>query len=258
MSVSLGYMTALFPTSSGSASLLSTVYGGGGAGGSSGQNPILALASAERNETAEVKQTAKQTDVATTMAAFTKAVGKAKNVKDLLANPAVMNVLLTANGMTDQIGYTALATRVLTSNLKDPKSLANTMSDPRWKTLAQTYDFATNGLKAIQNPKVLAAIAQGYAQITWENAQDSVTPGLSNALAFKAQASTVKSVDQILGSSLLRTVVTTALGIPQQLAFQSLTTQEQVIRNGLDIKKLQDPKFVETFVKRYLIANNAS
>ena len=257
MSVSLSYLTMLFPSSSGSASLLNTLYGGG-AGGSSGQNPILALGSAERNQTAEVKQTAQQTDVKTVMAAFTKAVGSAKSVKDLLANPAVMNVLLTANGMTDQIGYTALATKVLTSNLNDPKSLANTLTDSRWKTLAQTYDFATHGLKAIQDPKVIAAVAQGYAQITWDNAQDSVTPGLSNALAFKSQASTVTSVDQILGNSMLRTVVTTALGIPQQIAFQSLSTQEQVIKNSLDIRKLQDPKFVETFVQRYLIANNAA
>ncbi len=259
MSISLSYLTTLFPSSSSSnASLLDAIYGIGGSGGSSGQNPVQALASAEKNETAEVKQTAKQTDVKTTMAAFTKVVNGAKSVTALLANPAVMNVLLTANGMSDQIGYTALATKVLTSNLKDPKSLANTLSDTRWKTLAQTYNFAANGLKAIQNPKVIAAVAQGYAQITWENAQDSVTPGLSNALAFKAQASTITSVDDILGNSTLRTVVTTALGIPEQIAFQSLSTQEKVIANGVNIKDFKDPKFVESFVQRYLIANSAN
>ena len=85
-----------------------------------------------------------------------------------------------------------------------------------------------------------------------------MTPGLSNALAFKTKAGTVTSVDQILGDATLRTVVTTALGIPQQIAFQSLSTQEQVIKNGLNIKDLKDPKFVETFVKRYLIANSAN
>ena len=130
MSVSLSYLTTLFPSSSSSgASLLDALYGIGGSGGPSGQNPVQALASAEQNETAEVKQTAKQADVKMTMAAFTKAVNGAKSVKALLANPAVMNVLLTANGMSDQIGYTALATKVLTSNLKDPNSLANTLTD---------------------------------------------------------------------------------------------------------------------------------
>ncbi len=62
-----------------------------------------------------------------------------------------MNVLLTANGMSDQIGYTALATKALTSNLSDPNSLANTLTDTRWKTLAETYNFHANGLSSIQN-----------------------------------------------------------------------------------------------------------
>jgi 1-deoxy-D-xylulose 5-phosphate reductoisomerase len=85
-----------------------------------------------------------------------------------------------------------------------------------------------------------------------------VTPGLSNALAFKAQASTITSVDQILGNPTMRTVITTTLGIPQQIAFQDLTAQERAISTRVDITKFQDPKFVETFVQQYLIANAAN
>jgi hypothetical protein len=72
-------------------------------------------------------------------------VNAARNVTQLLSNPAVTNVLLTANGMSDQIGYTALAIKALTSDLSDPSSLVNTLSDTRWKTLAQTYNFGKRG-----------------------------------------------------------------------------------------------------------------
>ena len=85
-----------------------------------------------------------------------------------------------------------------------------------------------------------------------------MTPGLSNALAFKAQASTITSVDQILGNPTMRTVVTTALGIPEQIAFQDLTAQENAISSRIDLTKFKDPKFVETFVQQYLIANAGS
>jgi hypothetical protein len=70
----------------------------------------------------------------------------------------------------------------------------------------------------------------------------------------------VSSAYEILGNPTLRTVVTTALGIPLQIAFQSLNAQEKSISDRLDITKLQDPKFVESFAQRYLIANaqNAS
>jgi RNase H-fold protein (predicted Holliday junction resolvase) len=257
MSGSLGYLTSLFTASFGAGdSILDAVYGIGST--ASTQNPVQALAEAESNETQDLKITAAQPAVQHAITAFTNAVNSAKSVTQLLSNPAVMNVLLTANNMSDQIGYTALATQALTSDLSNPNSLANQLTDTRWKTLAATYNFAANGLQAIQNPAAIASIAAAYTKATWEKNEDSVTPGLSNALAFKAQASTITSVDQILGNPTFHTVVTTALGIPEQIAFQDLGTQENAITSRVDIKRFQDPKFVESFTQRYLIANNGS
>ena len=107
----------------------------------------------------------------------------------------------------------------------------------------------------IQNPKVISTIANAYAEITWRQSLDATTPGLSNALTFRATASSFTSVDQILGDPIARQVVTTALGIPLQIAFQPLEAQERAITSQLDISKLQDPKFVETFAQKYLIAS---
>ncbi|HEY0425790.1 MAG TPA: DUF1217 domain-containing protein [Rhodopila sp.] len=259
MSGSLSYLASFGGLSSdGGLSLLNALYGiGGSSAGSSGQTAVQALASAERTQTQQVKSTAAQPEVLHAITAFTKGVNSAKSVAQLLANPAVMKVLLTANGLGDQAVYTALATKVLTSNLNDPKSLANTLTDPRWKTLAKTYNFAADGLSGIQNPKNIATVANGYAQVTWQNNQDAVTPGLTNALKFKAAASTITSVDQILGDLTIRTVVTGALGIPPQIAFQSMDAQEKAISSRLDITKFKDPKYVETFVQRYLVANSS-
>jgi hypothetical protein len=258
MSSSLSYLTALYSDSFGAgSSLLDTIYGIGTSSAGS-TNPVQALQSAEQNQTQDVKLTAAQPMVSAAIAGFTQAVSAAKSMTQLLANPAFMNVLLTANNMSDQIGYTALATKALTSNLSDPNSLANVLTDTRWKTLAQTYSFSSTGLASFKNPATISSIANGYATATWETNQDSVTPGLSNALAFKAQASTITSVDQILGNPTMRTVITTTLGIPQQIAFQDLTAQERAISTRVDITKFQDPKFVETFVQQYLIANAAN
>jgi hypothetical protein len=264
MSASLSYLTALFgsstSTSSAGSSLLSTIYGTGSSTSSSAsaQDAVQALQSAEKNQTQDVRATAAEPQVKVAIAAFTKAVQSATSVKQLLSNPAVMNVLLTAYGMSDQIGYTALATKALTSNLGDPKSLANTLSDTRWKTLAETYNFNMNGLSSIRSSAAIASIASAYATATWQTNEDSVTPGLSNALTFRSEASSFRSVDQILGNVTMRTVVTTALGIPVQIAFQPLEAQEKAISSRLDVAKFQDPKFVESFAQRYLIANSGT
>jgi hypothetical protein len=258
MSLSLSSLNTLFGDASGAgSSLLDTIFGIGGSSAGS-TNPVQALQSAELNQTQDVKLTATQPMVKSAIAQFTQAVNSAKSVTQLLANPAFMNVFLTANGMSDQIGYTALATKALTSDLSDPKSLANQLADTRYKGLAQTYNFSSTGLASLQTPSAIAAIAGAYTTATWQTSQDTVTPGLSNALAFKAQASSITSVDQILGNMNMRTVITTALGIPQQIAFQTIEAQEKAISTRIDITKFKDPKFVETFVQQYLIANAAN
>jgi len=221
-------------------------------------NAIQALTSAEQNQTKEIATTAQQPQIARDMAAFTAAVTAAKDPAVLLQNPAVMKVLLTANGLGDQVAYTALAGKTLLSNVNDPKSLVNQLTDTRWKTVVQTYDFANKGLSILQNPKVISTLANAYAEVVWRQSLDAATPGLSNALSFRQSASTITSVDQILGDPTLRTVITTTLGIPQQIAFQSLPAQEKAVSSQIDITRFKDPKFVESFTQRYLIAAGAA
>lgn len=262
MTVSPSYLTSLFNVATdttGTASLLGTSYGFASQTVSlSGQNPITALQSAEKNQKRDIQTTATEPAVKREVDAFAVAVKSAKSVQQLLANPRAMQVLLTANGLADQVPYAALARKVLQSDLKDPKSLANVLTDVRWKSVVQTYDFAHQGLAVIQKPKVIAAISDAYAEYTWRHSLEATTPGLSNALTFRSEAKTITSVDQILGDPVMRDVVTTTFGLPLQLALQPLEAQERAISTRLDIKKLQDPSFVEKFVQRYLLAAQAN
>ena len=246
---------AVSGTSGTTASLLGAVYNTGTTGvGLSGQNPITALNNAEANQTQDIKATAAEPAVQRAVAAFTKAVQTATSPQQLLSNPTVMQVLMTANGLADQIPYTALAQKTLLSNANTAGSLVNQLTDTRWKPVVQTYDFANKGLTVIQTPSVISTIANAYAEVTWRTSLDATTPGLSNALTFRQNAKSVTNVDQILGDPVLRSVVTTTLGIPLQIAFQPLEAQQKAVTSLLDITKLQDPKFVQQFAQRYLIA----
>ncbi len=244
----------------------SVLYGGSGASpidaitalvtstaaGSAG-NPLVALQTAEQDQTQDIAATAQQPQVQRTIASFIAAVSKATSVTALLQNPDVLNVLLTANGLGDQAAYTALAQKALLSNLGDPSSLANQLSDTRWKSVAGLYSFATTGLATLQNPQVLSTLASGYAEVLWRQSLDASTPGLSNALDFRHRASSITSVDQVLGDPTFRTVVTTALGIPPQIAYQDLGAQEQAISSQVDISRFKDPSFVDSFTQQYLL-----
>jgi hypothetical protein len=236
------------------ANLLAALYGGGVTGGTSWQNPIQALQTAEANQTQDIALTAQQPQVQRDLATFTAAVQSATSPQQLLDNPTVLKVLLTANALGDQVPYTALAQKALLSDPSDSNSLVNQLTDTNWKAAAQTYQFATQGLSVIQNSATLSTIANAYAEVTWRTSLDATTPGLSNALTFRSEASTITSVDQILGDPIMRTVVTTALNIPEDIAFQDLEAQEKAITNRLDITQFQSPTFVDSFTQKYLIA----
>ncbi len=229
---------------------LSALYPLGGAG-----NSLAALRLAQATQAKAVQAEEKSPQIARDIAAFNAAVAKGSDAKTVLANPAVMRVLLTANGMADQLGFTALATKALLSDPTDPNGLASKLSstDARWKTVATTFDFAKSGLAILQTPSVLKSVADQYAQQSWRQSQDTQTPGIAQALAFLDQAASAKSVDDILGNKVLRAVVLGALGIPPQIAYQSLPAQEFAVSSRMSVARLQDPKFVQSLAQRFMM-----
>ena len=247
-------------------SMLSTIYGGASASTgpstfASTGNPLVDLQLAQKNETADVALEAKQPQVVQDINAFTKAVSNAKTIQDALGNPNVQKVLLTVSGLSNFIGETTLVQKALMSDPSDPNSLANQMNNAALINAVQTYNFAQNGLGALQNPKILSTLTNGYAEVLWRQSLEQSTPGLSNALAFLQQASSIKSANDILTNLVNFQVVTTALGIPQDIINQDQTAQQQAINSHLDVSKLQDPKFVTSLTDQYLLtmqANNQS
>ena len=256
MSGSIGsssYLSALFPAgAAGADPLLPALYGtSGSAPGTS--NPIASLTQAAAQQTKQVALTAARPEVSRDIAGFTKALAKAKTPADLLNNPLALKVLLTANGLGDRVAATALAKKALLSDPDKPGALVNTLADTRWKTVARTYAFATKGLAVLKDPRVISTITNGYAEVTWRKTLDQTTPGLSNALDFQKRAASIRTVDQVLSDPTFREVLTMALGVPKEIAFQNLKAQENALSTRIDLTKFQDPKYVAQFTRRYLI-----
>lgn len=216
-------------------------------------NPLTDLKLAQANEAKDVATEAKSPQVARDIVNFQTGVANAKDIQTALTNPNVLKVLLTANGLSNYIRYPALARKALMSDPNDPNSLVNKLKDYNLLSTAKTFDFAKNGLKKLQNPATVATLTNGYAEVLWRQSLEKATPGLANALAFLGQARQIHAVDDILGDPVNRAVVTTALGIPQQIAFQDLKAQEQAVATRVSIAKFQDPTFVRSMTDQYLL-----
>jgi hypothetical protein len=217
-------------------------------------NPITDLGLAQKEATAGVAEEAKQPQVARAITAFQAAVAHAPTIQAALANPAVQQVLLTANGLSSYIGETALVQKILLSDTADANSLVNKMANPTWLNTVKTYNFATTGLQGLQDPTVMATLANDYAAAEWRQGLDQVTPGLSNALTFLDQASAIRNAYDVLGNRTNFDVVTTALGIPTTIVFQDQPSQVNQIDAHLNYAKLQDRGYVTSLTDQYLLA----
>ena len=243
-------------TSSISAAILSALYSGSSATGStfaSTGNPLTDLKLAQADQTADVAAEAKQPQVSQAITAFKTAVANATSIQAALLNPNVQQVLLTANGLSSYIGQTALVQKVLLSDPTDSTSLVNQLGDSTLLSTVQTYNFATNGLAELQNPTVVSTLTNAYAEVEWRQSLDQATPGLANALTFLSQASSIKSINDVFANVTNFDVITTALGIPQAIVDQALSAQKTAVNSRLDYAKLQDPTYVTSLTDQYLL-----
>jgi hypothetical protein len=245
------------------ADLLTTLFSGSSSSApptafiSSG-NPIADLALAQQETDTGVAAEAKEPQIAADVRNFTAAIAKAPDIKTALADPAVQKVLLTANGLSSFIDQTALVQKLLLSDLSDPTSLVNQFGNSTWLSTAQTYNLAKNGLSELKDPKVASALTNGYAEVMWRKGLDQATPALSNALTSLSQASSIKSVLDVLTDNTNFEVIIAELGLPQSIAFLDEAGQENAINSHLDISKLQDRHYVTSLTDQYLVAMQAN
>ena len=222
-------------------------------------DPLLDLKLAQTDQTADTAKEAQVPQVAQAITAFTSAIKNATSIQSALGNPNVQQVLLTASGLSNYIGETGLVQKAFMSDPSDPNSLVNQLGGGTLLSTVQTYNFAQNGLAELQNPKIQATLTNGYAEIMWRQSLNTATPGLSNALDFISQASSITSVSDVLNNATNFFVITGALGIDPDIANQDLSAQQSAIAaSSLDIPKLQNPAYVTSLTDQYLINQQES
>ncbi len=186
--------------------------------------------------------------------AFARAVERAPDLKTALRDPRVLGVLLPAMGLPDAVGQPGLALRALTSDPKDPEGLLARLPDRRWRAAAETLDLAGRGIEGLRDPALGATLADGLRRLAWQRELDARHPGTGDAVAFQGRAARARSTLDVLGDPVLRRVVTGALGLPPQLALQSVEAQARAVSARLDVARLQDSREAARIAERYVLA----
>lgn len=225
-----------------------------------GLDNLTAYTIAQQNVDRDLAQIRKDPLVQREIDHFEKKLAEAEDPEAFLDDPRIITFLTKAIGMRDQAANIGLVQKGFLSDPEDPESLANQLVDTRYKDAAGVFQFAGTGLETLRGDTVRNTIIDGYVQDERELSLAEFNPAVPDAIAFKdaVKDGRVESVFSLLGDPIMRRVVLTALQLPVEIAFQSVEAQGRAVEDRLDIEKLEDDKFLDSFVERFLILDSRS
>ncbi len=178
-------------------------------------------------------------------------ISKVTSIADFVGNYRLLSYALEAHGLGDQINATALVTKVLQGGVSGSKSLANTLSDPRWKAFAAAFDFVGGGVSSISTRSAIQATKTDYVENRLESDQGAGDVGVQLALYFQRVAPTVTNKYGILGDPNLLQVVQTIFSLPPETGSSNVDNEAATIGKLVPVADLQDPKKLLALTERF-------
>jgi hypothetical protein len=187
---------------------------------------------------------------------FRNNIQSVKSVDDLFKDRRMMQFVMDAVDLSKETDKMGLIKKVLTEKAENSDALMNKLVDKRFKAAASLLQLGEKGMDKIQREKTKDDLAELYVKNKYSAGLASQSSAVPLALYMKDNASTVRNMYDILGDSRMRHVVTTALGLPLELANQSVEAQAAAIEKRMKVSDLKDPKFVDKLAKRFLMASD--
>ncbi|MBB3951415.1 DUF1217 domain-containing protein [Aureimonas jatrophae] len=183
-------------------------------------------------------------------------ISKAYSLDSLLSDKRTVAFALKAYGVENANLSTAELRKILTSDLSDPKSYANTQADKAIAKFAAAFQFEPDGSvreagQGIQFGATKLATDNLYLLQSLEEKAGETSEGTRLALYALRTAPTITSAYGILADKALFQVVRTALGLPEGMAAADIETQVRVLEAKLDVKDFADPKSLDKFIARF-------
>lgn len=170
---------------------------------------------------------------------FEQKAGSLKSAEDVVADRQILSVALGAYGLQDDLSNRFFVKRILAEGASDADSLANRMSDSRYKNLAT--DFAFDGLGSFVGllPSAAEEMIHNYRAQSFAVLVGETRPNLRLALNAETEFQKLADLDVsedakwflVMGNPPLRSVLETALGLPASFGQLDIDKQLEVFRD---------------------------
>ncbi len=187
-------------------------------------------------------------------AAYFKSVASKLTTPDaLLKNYRALGIVLNSFGIGSYIKDTALLKQLMTQNPTDPKSTAYKIDNPALTRFAAAMgQFAKPPFATSSN---VTALLNANATNNFESGEDTLSPGIANALYFSRSIGSITSIDQLMSDPKLLQVAEVATNMPSSFGEMDFARQQSLLKAQINIKNFQKPGFVQQFVTKYLALN---
>ena len=192
--------------------------------------------------------TAAEPAVKTATAYYEANIGSVTSIQDFVGNYRLLSYALDAYGLGDQINSRALITKVLEGGVSNPRSLANTLGDSRWKAFAAAFNFASGVAASPSSADAVKTTTDDFVEQQLESDQGAQDVGVQLALYFERVAPTVTSEYGVLADPNLLQAAQTILGLSPGGAS---TLRAQTLSELMPLSDLQDPAKLKTLTERF-------
>lgn len=208
---------------------------------------------------------------------FAANIAKVETAEALVSDRRLLKVALGAFGLQDDINNKFFIKKILDEGVSESTSLANRMADERYKSLTKAFAFDSPLGSRTSLSKFPAEILSKYRAQEFEIAVGNQDETLRLSMNFERNLPEISESDgtndtkwfRVMGTTPLRTVFETALGLPSSFAQLDLDKQLETLREKTqsrfgfsEIDALSDPdtmgKIVQTYLLQSQIKNFAS
>ena len=145
----------------------------------------------------------------------------------------------------------AFIRKVLEEGTDGPKAFANQLTDPRYKDLAETFNFARYGETATVFARAQTGTVAKFNRQSLEIEAGQENEGVRLALYFQRQAPKVENTFDLIADPALARVIQIAAGLPQSMGVLDIDKQAAMIEWRVDFASLKEPDKLARLIERF-------
>lgn len=220
----------------------------------------------ERTQAKQQAAFEKSPQIARDIAYFQDKIGKVETAADLVGDRRLLNIALTAFGLEAELDKKAFVRKILESDLSDQASLANRLTAPGMRQMAEAFGFGREQGPRVGETGFAARIVSAYKTRAFESAVGNASNDMRLAMNFRREIADLATSDsqagfyRVLTSKPMREVFQKAFNLPsdfskididQQRSVLETRTRQMFGEGGLTV--FAKPEAVEKMISRFLV-----